>query len=114
MRAGRLRDRITIERLKTAAEGAVVDQANVIAASNPANWTTHCTRYAEVTETGGREQVGGRHLRATTSHLVVLRADDDTREITSRMRVVWNGQTLQIAGKAVNRRDVELECETKA
>ena len=113
----RFTDRITVERLKTAAEGATVDAANVIDPTVDANWTTHCSRFAEVTETGGNERVNGRQVKATTTHLIVMRSDPTTRTITQRMQVVlgswWGSVTLQIEGRSINRQEVTLQCETR-
>ena len=89
MPAGPKRYRITIQRLKTDAESVARAASGQIDLDDPANWTTHCPRWAEILPAGGREFDQAGQVRAELTHLVAISFDSETRKITSQMRLQW-------------------------
>lgn len=125
MTAGRKRYRITIQRLKTDAEGVTRTASGHIDKSLAANWTAHAPRWARIESVSGREyqQEGQVHSEAT--HIVTIDFDSTTKTTTAEMRVSWNdaGTTriLDIAridepesSPGGRRRELALECKEHA
>jgi head-tail adaptor len=125
MSAGKKRYRITVQRLKTDAEGVTRAASGKIDKSLAANWTTHAARWADIEEPTGREYQAEGQVRAETTHLVAIERDSVTKAITTEMRISWNdGGTTRLleitrilgvrqpAGGA--RRDLLIECKEHA
>lgn len=93
MQAGKLRDRVTIQRVKSA---ATLDAAGVVDLTTSSNWETLASRWAEVVGAGGQERGESQRTAANITHKITLRWDDTTTTITPRERVVWNSKTLDI------------------
>lgn len=122
MAAGKKRYRITVQRLKTDAEGLTREASGKIDKSLAANWTTHISRWAEIAEPGGGETQQEGQVRSEVTHLVRMDWDSGTRAITSEMRVSWsdagttrilditraNGKSNRSGGR---RWKCELECK---
>lgn len=125
MASGKKRYRITVERLKTDAEGLTRAASGHVDKTNAANWTTVVTRWAGIEEPGGTERQQDGQVRSEVTHLVRVDWDSGTRTITSEHRVSWsdagttrilditraNGKTKHKGGR---RWQCELECKEHA
>lgn len=125
MAAGKKRYRITIQRLKTEAEGLIQAASGKVDRGNAANWTTVVSRWAEIEEPGGTETQQDGQVRSEVTHLVRMDWDSGTKTITSAMRVNWddggvtrllditraNGKSKHQGGR---RWKLELECKEHA
>jgi SPP1 family predicted phage head-tail adaptor len=101
--AGRLRERITIQSATTtqAASGQPIRTWSAIATSVP----------AEVLAVNGGETVRGRQVSANAKYVVTVRYRSD---VTEQMRLVWNGQALNIVWLGDpygDRRELRIECQ---
>ncbi len=87
MQAGRLRHRVTIERLtgERGDAGGISDEWQVIG-----------TRWASVKPLTGREWVQAAAANTEISHDVMTRADSLTATLTPRDRLRFKGRTLDI------------------
>jgi SPP1 family predicted phage head-tail adaptor len=84
---GELRQRITIQRAieGQAASGALTQ-----------TWETHATCRAKITRRPGPgERYADNALQTSKSHLVVMYYRD-CPDVTEKMRIQWNGKTLDI------------------
>jgi len=100
MQAGRLRHRVTIQRL-TGERGAAGGVNDV--------WQDIGTRWASVKPLSGREWVAAAAANTEISHDVMLRCDSITRSITPRDRLSFEGRALDIqAVMEVDERGREL------
>lgn len=104
----KLRHPVTVQRIKADATRL---SDNKIDKSNPANWETYVSRRAEVLETGGRETVQRRQIVAEADFLLRLRADPETKLISTSMRIVYGSLTLGIVSKATIEGFVECQCK---
>ena len=86
MRAGELRERITIQQKTTpvARDGF---------GGETITWATLATVWAKVEALSGREFIGMGRQEAAGTHKVTLRERDD---VTPAMRIAWGVQILQI------------------
>lgn len=91
MTAGRLRDRITVERLTAGAD----DYGNTVD-----GWETLLTVWADVRETTGKERVDAGRLEASRTATIRVRASSDSRGITAADRVQARGQVWNIRSVA--------------
>jgi SPP1 family predicted phage head-tail adaptor len=123
MTAGKKRDRITIQRLKTEAEGLAVAASGKFDQTLDSNWTTYATRWAEIFEPSGREYQQEGQVKSETTHIVTIDFDSTTKAITTAMRVRWSDggtiRLLQILAKPSRRpraprRKIEVECKGHA
>lgn len=87
-RAGRLRERVTIERLTA---GAVDAYGNTYT-----GWSAVLTRWADIIERLGKEAVEQGALQDVVTATVRLRRDPDTKLITTADRMVARGATWAI------------------
>ena len=102
MRAGRLRERIVIER-PTAGNPTASGE-------RPDTWSTFATRWAEVVPSGGREFVAAQQVRAEMSHLLRLRY---LSGVTTAMRVKLGNRYLYIVAVEnvfEREREIRLTC----
>ena len=106
MDAGRLRDRITVQRLTQADDGY----------GNTVNgWANHLILWADVLETLGRERVAAGRIEAARTATIRIRASSDSKGITEADRVVCRGQVWNIRSIAAMGRSnalLEMLCET--
>lgn len=84
--AGKLRERVTIERPVRTPDGA--GGADV-------TWEALATVWAEVVALGGTEAALGERMEARAPHRVTIRFRDD---VTAEMRLAWRGGALAIRG----------------
>ena len=104
MRAGELRERVTIEKPVQVAGKA---------GATKTTWTEVATNvHARVTPLRGQEQVNAMQLSSKVSHRVKLRYRSD---VVAEWRIIWDGLTLNI--RAVTnpderRRFTELACDS--
>lgn len=84
MRAGELRERITIKR-KSVTQNALGEE--VIA------WVDQATVWAKVIAVSGAEAIAQGQATATTMYQITIRARSD---LTTTMRVLYAGLTLEI------------------
>lgn len=82
--AGSLRERVTIERLDIAGDGA---------GGQIETWTPRVSVWAEVKPVRGREIVSGERIVGAETYLVTMRYRSD---IALSDRVVWRGRALNI------------------
>ena len=102
MGAGKYTERITVERKSDATDAAGVRT----------EWEFFVTRRADVDAISGRESILHRQVAGTVDYLITLRDDSDTRQITPKMRVVWDEVTLGIVSAIRKGREIELSCKT--
>lgn len=84
MRAGELRERITLQRNTPTRDG--------FGAEVP-SWATVATVWAKVVATSGNEQINQSIGVATTVYSITIRARDD---VDTNMRILYEGATLEI------------------
>jgi head-tail adaptor len=87
-RAGRLRERVTIERLTS---GAIDAYGNTYS-----GWSAVLTRWGDIIERLGKEAVEQGALQDVVTATLRLRRDADTKQITTADRVVARGATWAI------------------
>ena len=103
MRAGQLRERITIQ-----AEEAAVEEGP----SRTSGYVDQCTVWARVRPLSSREYFSQGQTRSTARHEVMTRAplvrsddqgaDEGSEFIpTAAMRIVWNGRTCEVTSAPV-------------
>lgn len=110
MEAGTLREVVTVQKL---VDSPTTDATGRIDKSDPSNWETYITRYAEVAERSSREFYFAQQTNQALTELITLRADSETRLITSEMRVSWRSRTLNIDGPPIEmerRTKIQLQC----
>lgn len=100
MRAGRLNQRITVEQKSVTRAGT---------GEEVVNWTTFATVWAEVKQLRGREFFAAAQMQGAMDHQVFIRYRTD---ITRDMRLMCNGQPLDIVGIAQigNKEGLEIMC----
>ena len=103
MKAGDLRDRVTIQRATTADDGF----------GNVTNgWTDHLTVWANIRETPGKEAVAAGRLEASRTATIRVRASSVSRGITAADRVQARGQVWNIRSVIeIDRATLELLVE---
>ncbi len=96
--ASRLRERITIQSLNLTSDGL---------GGNTESWSDVASLYAEVEPliSSAREQVVAEQREALAGYRMVIRKRDD---ISSEMRVIWQGKTLYIHGVISTRVTTEI------
>lgn len=102
-RAGRYRERITIEGLST----------EVAASGTPdGTWSDVCTVRADVETTAGKEGYEAGQNTARLTHLVTIRW---RAGVASEMRVVWDARVFHIHAVVSDRKRTEmlLQCEER-
>lgn len=90
--AGSLRERVTIERLDIADDGA---------GGQIETWVRRADVWAEVKPVKGREIVSGERIVGAETYLITIRYRSD---IALSDRIVWRGKTLDI--DSVQNRDM--------
>ena len=101
MQAGKLRERVTIQRPATTADPAWGPSAG---------WADVCEVWAEVLYGEGTERPSARSVQATGAFTVRIRYRPG---INSTMRVVWGGRNLDIVGvgdPTGRRRELRIDC----
>ncbi|HLA24593.1 MAG TPA: phage head closure protein [bacterium] len=86
MRAGELRERITIQRKTTPVAQDGFGGESI-------TWVTLAAVWAKVEALSGREFIGMGRQEAAVTHKVTIRERDD---VTPAMRIAWGAQILQI------------------
>lgn len=105
MTAGRLRDRITFQRLTEGDDG----YGNVVT-----GWTDHLTVWANVRETPGKEIVAAGRVEASRTATIRVRASSQSRGVTAADRIIARGQIWNIRSVAAvgdGRELIEFLCE---
>ena len=105
MRAGDLRDRVTIQRAATADDGF----GNTIS-----GWSDLLTVWANIRETPGKEAVAAGRIEASRTATIRVRASSQSRNVTAADRVhargqVWNIRSVAAVGDG--RELIEFLCE---
>ncbi|ADG70063.1 phage head-tail adaptor (plasmid) [Planctopirus limnophila DSM 3776] len=101
--AGKYRDRVRFESFTATpdASGQLVE-----------TWQTLGTFWAEVNAVSGSESFRGRKIQGRVSHLVRVRVNSLTRQITNRHRMIIHGQIVSIASVYdPNNRGIEIEVQ---
>lgn len=101
MRAGRLRNRLVIER------ATMVQQSN---GELTPSWATLATVWGEVKDLRGTELIDGQQAEATMSTKITMRYRTG---IDARDRVTWNGHVYEVVAVAADvnaLRELELMC----
>ena len=101
MRAGTLRDRVTIQR-----ELVTPDPRW----GGTPGWTDVATVWAEVTPRKATERMKDGGIQSDISHVIRMRYRPD---LESKDRVTWRGQTLEVEGVidvGGRRRELEVTC----
>lgn len=93
MKAGDLDQRVTIQKIK---DSATVGNTGHIDKTDDDNWENHLTRWAAVEEKDSREFVRAKQFDEQIVEMITLRADTQSRTITSEMRIIWRGRLLNI------------------
>lgn len=88
VKAGLMRERVTFQRMT---EGAVDDYGNVYS-----GWTNLITRYGDLREQKGKEQVTGGALLDNSMATLRVRSDSTVQTITAADRVSARGITWAI------------------
>lgn len=104
MRAGDLRERVTIQDKSVVQDGY---GAEVI------SWTTVGTFWAAVEPLAGREFLEGRQMTAEVTTRIRIRRQDATVEIRPEMQAVYRGRTFEIVAVLElkeRRREMHLMC----
>ena len=109
MRAGRLKHTIAIEQLDETQDSH----------GEPLNtWAPYITRRASVEPLLGREYFAARQDIAEVTTRFRLRYDSETRLITAKMRVSYNGQYYDIESPPINvgeaNKEIILMCKGAA
>lgn len=102
MRAGRLRQRVTIQQKSVARDGYGAETVT---------WTTLATVWASVEPLRGREFSEMRQTQAAIDTRIRLRFRED---IEPQMRASWDGHTYDIEAiiqPAYDRRETQLMCQ---
>lgn len=103
MKAGDLRDRITIQRATSGDDG----YGNVIA-----SWADLATIWANIRETPGKETVAAGRIEASRTATIRVRASSLSRSISAADRVVARGQVWNIRSVIeIDRATLELLVE---
>ena len=87
MRAGRLRQRITIQQLTTTQDANTGEGIE--------SWADHVTLWADVRPLNAREYIAAAATQAQLNAMVTIRYRSD---IVPTMRIVYNGKTYNIDG----------------
>ncbi|MEH7827110.1 phage head closure protein [Gemmobacter denitrificans] len=108
MNAGRLRERVTIQRQTSGDDG----YGNTVT-----GWADHMTVWADVRETPGKERVDAGRVEASKTATIRIRASSDSRALTEADRVsargkVWNIRSVVEVGN--DRAMLDLLCEAGA
>lgn len=105
MKAGDLRDRVTIQRATTADDGF----------GNVTNgWDDLLTVWANVRETPGKEVVAAGRIEASHTATIRIRASSQSRGVTPADRIIARGQVWNIRSVAAvgdGRELIEFLCE---
>ena len=88
VKAGLMRERVTFQRM---AEGAVDDYGNVYS-----DWSDLVTRYGDLHEQKGKEQITGGALLDNSMATLRVRSDSTTQTVTAADRVSARGITWAI------------------
>lgn len=88
VKAGLMRERVTFQRM---AEGAVDDYGNVYS-----DWSDLVTRYGDLREQKGKEQITGGALLDNSMATLRVRSDSTTQTVTAADRVSARGITWAI------------------
>jgi len=99
MRAGKLRERITIE-VNTPAQDGYGEPVE--------SWGTYAVRWASVEPVNGTERWSGSERLAEATHLFTVRHDAQTKLIGPGHRVYYDSRAFDIQ-TATNRRDRMIE-----
>ena len=105
MRAGDLRDRVTIQRATNSDDGF----GNTIS-----GWSDLLTVWANVRETPGKEIVAAGRIEASRTATIRVRASSQSRGVTAADRIIARGQVWNIRGRAEvgdGRELIEFLCE---
>lgn len=105
MRAGDLRDRITVQRATQGDDGF----GNTVT-----GWTDHLTVWANVRETPGKEVVAAGRVEASRTATIRVRASSLSRTITPADRIIARGQIWNIRSVSAvgdGRELIEFLCE---
>ena len=87
---------VTIEKPKTATDGATVNAAGHIDYSLDANWQEHTKAYAKIQTRGGREFFQASKNHAELSHLFEVPDSTKVRSSGPEMRINWSGRKFNI------------------
>ena len=105
MKAGDLRDRITIQRATNADDGF----GNTIS-----GWGDLLTVWANIRETPGKEVVAAGRIEASRTATIRVRASSQSRGVTAADRIIARGQIWNIRSVAAvgdGRELIEFLCE---
>ena len=105
MRAGDLRDRVTIQRATTADDGF----GNTIS-----GWSDLLTVWANIRETPGKEIVAAGRIEASRTATIRVRASSLSRGVTAADRIIARGQFWNIRSVSAvgdGRELIEFLCE---
>lgn len=96
--ASRLRERVSIQSRTLTSDGL---------GGNTESWTTFATVFAQVMAVSGsaREQVIAAQREARTAYRIIMRNRSD---ITTQMRLEWQGRTLYIHGVIPSLSTIEI------
>lgn len=92
-RSGEFRYPITVQRLKASASQDAFGQTDQW---DDSSWETYITRRACKETQPGTEPIVGEQVQPVAGHILTVRADAETKAITTLMRVIFNGKTLHI------------------
>tara|TARA_Y100000310_G_scaffold325782_1_gene389813 strand:+ start:284 stop:613 length:330 start_codon:yes stop_codon:yes gene_type:complete len=92
MAAGRLRDRITVERQTTTED----EFGNTVG-----GWSALLTLWADVRETPGKERIAAGRLEASRTATIRVRKSAQSDGITAADRIVYRGATWNITSAPV-------------
>lgn len=112
MQAGKLRNRITVQRLKSS---ATADAGGHIDESLDANWEAYWTCWSNIIPRSSREFFGADRVQAETTHQIEIRYCSDAVGITSAMRVKYGTRTFNILSEPydVDERRIALRFDAK-
>lgn len=96
----KLTKRVTIERLK---DSAVVDGSGNVNEKLDSNWTPFASSLrVEIITKGSREFFRGQQVGEDITHQITMRYSPKTKQITTKMRVRFEGRKLAISQPPVN------------
>jgi len=111
--AGDLKFPVLVERLRG---DNIPDDFGHVDKSEKTKWGAYCQRKGKIVSTGGRETQVGEQIRTLRTWRIWFRFDEETRNITGRMRAQFDAPGTVIANIEAaidpngDRKWIQLEC----
>lgn len=103
--AGKLDQRVKVQRYTKTEDGM---------GGGEKSWITQFTVWAMVKAMSGRERNMGTQTESSAKYRVIIRRSSDSKTITEKDRIEWNGKTMNIrfiADEGDRKQFLMIECE---